>query len=414
MESKKHQSRKSQFKTFFMGGFECADHINRSGKRVNLMKETEHDVRVEEDYRLLDGMGIKVVREGICWSQAETAPYVFDFSYLDSFFEAAKIFGFQIIWDLCHFGYPEGLFPTHPQFVSRFTALCAAFAQYHSEKSPDPLMVVPINEISFLSWHSGDVRGTVPFAIHSGDDMKYHLCMAAIEGIKVLKTVSPNCIVFAVEPLIKIHAADDSITHAELAKMNLNQFRSLDILLGFAHPELGGSTDLVDFLGFNYYYNNQWDHKNERIPWPEKERPLTPLSELLQMAYQRYFKPIVLTETGHFGNGRDLWITEITRQCILAKHAGVDLQGICIYPIIDRPDWDDLSLYSKSGIWDLDENKNRIPDEGYLTACIESMNFIGKCNDGTSQFSKILKNLNGDNFGEVETNSVQIQDLQNL
>jgi len=360
-----------QFNSFFMGGFECADEINRSGERVNLMIETQHDIRVKNDYQLLGGLGIKVVREGICWSRAETAPYVFDFSYLIPFYQAARELKFQIIWDFCHFGYPDGLIPTHPQFTSRFIAYCEAFSLFHSQQSSDPLMAVPINEISFLSWHSGDVRGTIPFAVNSGDDIKYHLCQAAIAGAKKLKEVLQKCIIFAVEPLIKIHPADDAVTPGQIALLNQNQFKSMDILLGRDFPELGGDYNLFDVLGFNYYYNNQWDTKNVTIPWPEGERKLTPLSHLLQMAYERYFKPIILSETGHFGEGRDLWVKQTTIECAKAKANGVDLRGICIYPIIDRPDWDDLSIYSKSGIWDLDENKNRIPDPGYVKAFLE-------------------------------------------
>ncbi len=385
-----------KFNSFFMGGFECADQINRSGERINLVKETEHDIRVFEDYRLLDQIGIKVVREGVCWSQAEVSPYVFDFTYLKPFFLAAKTLNFQIIWDLCHFGYPDGLIPTHPQFTSRFTALCEAFAQFHTEFGDGPLLVVPINEISFLSWHSGDMRGTVPFAIHSGDDIKYHLCRAAIEGIKELKRVSPGCIVFAVEPLIKIHAADDSISQEELAFINLNQFKSMDILMGRFFPELGGSADLIDILGFNYYYNNQWNHHHYIYPWPEVESLLTPVSDLLQMAYQRYFKPMLLSETGHFSEGRDVWIKQITQECINAKIAGVDLRGICIYPVIDRPDWDDLSIYSKSGIWDFDANKNRIADSGYLKSCLASfqmMEAYHKKEKTSNIFSRVLSSL---------------------
>lgn len=359
-----------------MGGFECADHINRSGDRINLMKETQHDLRVAEDYKLLNNIGIKVVREGVCWSRAEIAPYIFDFSYLIPFFHSAKQNNFQIIWDLCHFGYPNELIPTHPKFTSRFIALCKAFAKFHAQQTSDKLMVVPINEISFLSWHSGDVRGTVPFAINSGDDIKMHLCKAAISGIKMLKSISQDCIVFAVEPLIKIHAADISIEVEELENLNLNQFKAMDILMGRELPELGGSLDLIDILGFNYYYNNQWNHKNETLSWREKDLQLTLFSELLQSAYNRYKKPVVLTETGHFGTGRDVWIEEITQECIKAKNLGVDLRGICIYPVIDRPDWDDLQNYSKSGIWDLTENKDRIPDHDYLNSCLKSIDLM--------------------------------------
>lgn len=352
-----------------MGGFECADHINRSGERVDLMQETEHDLRVYEDYRLLLGLGIKVVREGVCWSRAETRPYHFDFSYLIPFYNAANRLGIQIIWDLCHFGYPDALIPTHPQFVSRFTSYCTAFAAFHQEHCEERLFVVPINEISFLSWHSGDVRGTVPFAINSGDDIKYHLCWAAIEGSKVLKELLYDCVIFAVDPLIKIHAADDTISPEALTQMNFNQFRATDILMGMERPELGGRPDLVDFIGLNYYYNNQWDHKNNPLYWPDSNPPQTPLSHLLKTAYQRYEKPIVLTETGHFGVGRDRWILEITKECMEAKKAGVDLRGICIYPVVDRPDWDDLQLYSQSGIWDFDDQKNRVPNQEYYESC---------------------------------------------
>ncbi len=35
-------------------------------------------------------------------------------------------------------------------------------------------------------------------------------------------------------------------------------------------------------------------------------------------------------------------------------------RGICIYPIIERPDWDDLNITRKSGLWDLEVLKNRI------------------------------------------------------
>ena len=356
-----------------MGGYECADHINRSGKRINLLKETEHDKRASEDFRLLASLGIKVAREGICWSDVETAPFVYDFSEVNNRLRAATENGIQVIWDLCHFGYPEGMIPTHPQFPERFMSLCRAFALWHKEATSEPLFVVPINEISFLSWHSGDVRGTVPFAINSGFDIKYHLCKAAIAGIEVLKQTDPTCKVLLVEPLVKIHPANDEISQEELEELNSHQFQAMDIIAGKQCPELGGSTDLYDFLGFNYYYNNQWDHLDQTLHWPAVERPLTPLSELLKTAYHRYSCPIILTETGHFGSGRSQWIEEISIECRKAITEGVDLRGICIYPVIDRPDWDNLDNYHDCGIWDLDEKKNRIANESYVNSVKKCM-----------------------------------------
>ena len=354
------------FNSFFLGGFECADHINRSGERVNLLKETGHDIRVDEDYRNLVAMGIRTVREGICWSIVEPQPYVYDFSTIAPMLDAAARYGIQQVWDLCHFGYPDGIYPTHPHFCDRFVGLCEAFALFHKRRTTDRLYVVPINEISFLSWHSGDVRGTVPFATNSGFDMKYHLCKAAIRGIRKLKEVNPSCIVVLVEPLVWMHAADVTDT-ATVATLNEPQFQAMDILLGRMCPELGGSQALADLLGFNYYWNCQWREGGGPLDWPETlagER--IALGRLLELAGNRYRKPMFLSETGHFGSGREEWILEITEEVASLMGKGIDFYGICIYPVTDRPDWDALDRYSQCGIWDLDAHKNRIPHLSYM------------------------------------------------
>ena len=358
------------FTTFFMGGYECADHINRSGERINLLKETQHDIRFSDDYEALAAIGIKTVREGICWSVVEKSPEVFDFSEVHNRMLAAEKFGIQQIWDLIHFGYPDGIYPTHPHFCSRFEKLCEAFTLFYKEHSKQPLFVVPINEISFLSWHSGDVRGTVPFAVNSGWDIKYHLCKAAILGIKKIKNIDPESGIILVEPLVRIHSSGPETLNQTLDS-NENQYQAMDIIAGRICPELGGSEAFLEILGFNYYWNCQWEVNGPPIDWPDTEQKRIPFSALLQEAYQRYQKPIFVSETGHFGSGRVEWLNEIAAECLLAKKKGVDLRGICIYPVTDRPDWDDLTKYSECGIWDLDENSNRIPHQEYINALVK-------------------------------------------
>ena len=348
-----------------MGGYECADHINRDGIRVNLLRETQHDLRVEDDYRMLSAIGIRTVREGICWSAVDNDDGTFDFSEVRYRMDAAEKYGIQQIWDLCHFGYPDGIFPTHPLFTKRFGALCAAFAEFHKAFSRQPLFVVPINEISFLSWHSGDVRGTVPFAVNSGWDIKYHLCKAAITGIKILKEADPSCTVILVEPLIRVHQAFEC--DAEVVRdLNEHQFQAMDIIAGRICPELGGDESLLEILGFNYYWNSEWEHRVGPLEWPETIYKRTRISKLLKVAADRYQKPIFLSETGHFGTGRIEWLNEVVHECQSALENGVDLLGICIYPVTDRPDWDDLTSFSNCGIWDLDAQSNRIPHLDYI------------------------------------------------
>src|SRR5688500_5700305 len=161
------------FKTFFIGGYECADIVNNRGNRVHLLSQTHHDTRIEEDYRLLSEAGIHTVREGICWTTVEKKPHEYDFTEVKQRIEAAQRWGIQQLWDICHFGYPDGLMPGHPQFADRLAAACKAFTLLFRAHTDDPLVITPVNEISFMSWLGGEARGTVPFAINSGFDKKY-------------------------------------------------------------------------------------------------------------------------------------------------------------------------------------------------------------------------------------------------
>jgi beta-glucosidase/6-phospho-beta-glucosidase/beta-galactosidase len=362
-----------------MGGYECADHINRNGERVNLLAETQHDARARSDYALLQYTGIRTVREGICWSRVEKEPYVYDFREVGNRIRAAQETGIQQLWDLCHFGYPDDLVPTHPKFAHRFAALCEMFAAYYKSLTDETLIVTPINEISFLSWHSGEVRGTVPFAINSGFDIKYHLCKAAIEGIHALRSIDPSCRILLTEPLTHLHGLPGVHDPEEVRVINDHQFQAMDIIGGLMCPELGGKREYLDILGFNYYHNNQWIHGGEPLPWwPEPDIRRIPLHVLLQKVSERYQRPIVLAETGFFGEGREKWMEEVTRECITAMRSGVDLHGICIYPLIDRPDWDDLSAYCHCGIWDMDEAKDRQVCNGYLQTVLRCKRLVDR------------------------------------
>ena len=38
-------------------------------------------------------------------------------------------------------------------------------------------------------------------------------------------------------------------------------------------------------------------------------------------------------------------------QCAIALERGIDLRGVCIYPVIDRSDWDELQAYIPCGFY---------------------------------------------------------------
>lgn len=346
-----------------MGGFECSDQLNAFGNRVDLLDATGHLELVDQDYGNLGLLNIKTVREGIRWSVVETSPFVYNWSDLLKMVEAGRRHGIQQVWDLCHFGFPDDLTPLHPMFARRFAALCRAFVKAYREVRPlGELIVTPINEVGFLSWLGGDVRGTSPYCVGQGWDVKYALMRAYIEGARALKEEDPMVRILTTEPLVSIAAADDATCSeiATAAERHEHQFQATDILCGRMCPELGGSADLPDIIGVNYYYNNQWlDSTGQMLEW-NGDTPHVgwrPLHKLLEAVHHRYSRPLVISETSHSLDDRPLWMEKIADECVQALRRGVPLWGICWYPIIERPDWDHLHVWHRSGMWDRDSTR---------------------------------------------------------
>ena len=78
-----------------------------------------------------------------------------------------------------------------------------------------------------------------------------------------------------------------------------------------------------------------------------------PLHRLLQEVFERYRRPLYLTETSHVGDGRAAWLRELSDEVHVAIDGGVPILGVCLYPIIDRYAWDDPTHWHNSGLWDL-------------------------------------------------------------
>lgn len=342
-----------------MAGFECADQQNAFGERVDLIKLTAHDRSINEDYQNLIEIDIKTVREGIRWSFVEKTPYVYDWTQVEEIIINAKKNGIQVIWDICHFGFPDDLTPLHPMFARRFSHLCKAFVLKYRTLVPDgELIITPINEVSFLSWLGGDARGTSPYCVNQGWEVKYMLMKAYIEGIELMKEVDPTVKIMTTEPLISIIPQDssDSILVLEATEKHREQFQVLDILTGKMCPELRGKPEYLDVIGVNFYYNNQWTFPDHQfIPWNDSPPNLywRSLHSLIEEIFIIYGRPIVLSETSHPGEDQPIWIQMISDECIAILKSGLPLFGCCIYPIIDRPDWDFPEIWHHSGIWDI-------------------------------------------------------------
>jgi hypothetical protein len=373
------------FNSFWMAGYECSDKLNAFGNRVDLLTTTGHLQQLDHDYQLLQPYNISTVREGIRWSQVEKRPYQYDWSTVRFMIETGKKNDIQQLWDLCHFGFPDDLTPLHPLFAKRFVALCRSFLNFYRSVLPDErLIVTPINEVSFLAWLGGDAKGTSPYCRESGWDVKYALMRAFIEGVAAMKEIDPTIKIMTTEPLINMVPAPGATVEELLGGEQYHewQFQSVDMLIGKVSPELGGCLGYLDIAGFNYYYNNQWiAGVNEFLPWANENNDprFIPLSQLLITAYKRFECPIALTETSHSGEDRPLWIEMIANECAAVLQQDIPFQGICLYPIIDRPDWDHFTTpWHRAGLWDAEISEDNPPSRDlympYANALIAAQN----------------------------------------
>src|SRR5262249_13029109 len=124
--------------SFFGGGFECSTHKRRSGKRLDLIAATKHDQFALQDYQRLREQGLRAAREGVRWHLVEVKPGRYDFSSVLPIVRAAYATETQVIWDLCHFGWPDYLDVFKPEFVESLASFGAAFANWLANELEGP------------------------------------------------------------------------------------------------------------------------------------------------------------------------------------------------------------------------------------------------------------------------------------
>ncbi len=340
----------SVFKSFFQAGFECSTHRRHDSRRLDLTASTYHDIHALADYQILADLDIRTVRDGLRWHLIEPTPGRYDWSSFLPLLRAAQASGTQVIWDLCHYGWPDDLEIWSPAFVERFAAFAQAAAQLiHDESDAIPLYV-PVNEISFFAWAGADKGYINPFATGRGVELKLQLARAAIAGIEAVWSIDRRARIVQTEPVINIvPASADPAEIGAVRDYTLAQYQSWDLLCGRLRPDLGGRPEYLDIVGVNYYWNNQWVHHGEPIaPGHPHYRPF---ATMLGDVYERYGRPLIVAETSIEGQPRHTWLRSIGAEVRAAQAAGIPVEGICWYPVVSHLGWDN-DRYCANGLLD--------------------------------------------------------------
>lgn len=347
------------FHSFWMGGYEGADHCNSTGQQVDIHRANGHELQRDADYALLAPLGIRTIRESIGWRSFEALGRLEGTRRLVSCAQSARRAGVQVIWTLHHYGTPEGVSLFDADLSERFADFCLRVAQVLRAVQEAPLVFQPINEISFLSWAataSTLIHPYRPSSPQRGYELKCNLVRAALRGCDALWSWCPDARIVHTDPLVHVvPAAPREDWTARAKALCESQYEAWDMLCGRLEPGLGGSPRYLDVLGLNYYHSNQWSYPDEaRLHWHLGDPRRSDPAALFAAVAARYDRSFIVAETGHVGHGRARWLDELAAAAVRAQAAGVPLEGICLYPLLDRPDWEQPRTWHRSGLWDVD------------------------------------------------------------
>ena len=368
------KSKKPLFNSFWMAGFEAYDHINRHGQALTLNTLTQHGAQAAADYARLAPLQIHTVRESVGWRLSECDGR-FDFSHLAPRARAAAANGVQVIWTLMHYGWPQELNILSEDFVRHFSRYAGAAARYLSRYSGEDPMYAPIHEISYLSWALCEGPMTPPGGAlrGRGTEVKCQLVRAAIAACDAIRAVDPRARFLHADPLVHIVAPVDrpDLNEAAAAQRE-QQFEVWDMLCGRTQSGLGGAPRYLDIIGLDYFPGNQWELATGRaLPWHTRDPRRAALADLLAAVHRRYDRPLLIAETGHTGVERGRWVRDVATEVRAARERGVAVEGVCLYSVLDRPDWNNTSQWLGSGLWSVEPGANgtarRVLNHGYAS-----------------------------------------------
>jgi hypothetical protein len=190
--------------------------------------------------------------------------------------------------------------------------------------------------------------------------------------VKAIREVDPGARMVHIDPLVQVVAPRDRPDQVEAAReeTSVNTFLAWDIICGREYPEFGGSPEVLDIVGANNYSFGQMEYRasGPHAALPPGDDRITPLCDMLETVWQRYRRPMIIGETSGLGDGRADWLRDVMGESLAAVRRGMDLQGICLFPAVDMPDWH-TGEWLHNGICDLVEEHGdlrRVPNEEYI------------------------------------------------
>jgi beta-glucosidase/6-phospho-beta-glucosidase/beta-galactosidase len=301
---------------------------------VDVLKTTEHDIRYREDFELARSIGITTLRLPAPWHRIEKVKGIYDWTWMDEYMQTAKDLGIQPILDpFHHCSYNEEHIKwgfLDDDFVRKYIDFfCTLVDRY-----PWVNDYTIINEPTATAHFSCSVGIWPPYAIGQYE-----------EATRRLKQV-----IKALGSYLEIKGKRHWYVDAINPETSPHRFDFVQWLVNNGVK--------IDILGLDYYPHCD-----------EMDNPIG-FYTIAKEYYDRFKIPLSLTETNVRGyiSDRQTWFVRMYKDYLRLKQDGIPIIGFCWYPLIDSKDWASLLQECNNhldpvGIFYLDENNNRIPNE---------------------------------------------------
>ena len=350
----------------FATGIECSYPTIQHGRiRRDQLAECAHYDHWKEDLRLVQELGLKVLRYGLPYYKIHRGPGKYDWRFADEVMKEMQRLGITPILDLLHFGVPGWLGDfQNPELPLHF----ADYAGEVAARYPWVRYYTPVNEI-YVTAKMSAKDGVWNEQLKS--DKAFVTAMKHIVAASILATHSiaqrrPDAIIVQSETAEYTHEAKAEQSEA-VKLMNKQRLISLDLL--YAHPpdadvllymmDNGLTREEYDWFmkgeppGYQIMGNDYYG-RNEKILKPDgttdTAEDVMGWYNLTKEYYERYKKPVMHTETNTFdAKAAPTWLWKQWVNVLKMRSDGVPVLGFTWYSLTDQIDWDS-GLAKKRGI----------------------------------------------------------------
>jgi beta-glucosidase len=365
----------------FATGIENSSPTIHGGKtRIDEFAKCGHYDRWQEDFALVDEIGVSFLRYGLPLYKVHLGPDKFDWEFSDLAFNQLRRQNVAPIADLCHFGVPDWIENfQNPDFPEQFAKYAGEFAKRY----PWIQLYTPVNEMFITATFSAQYGWWNEQLASDGSFVTAlkHIVKGNVLAMLAILEVRPDAIFIQSESTEYFHAENPAaIKPAEI--LNSKRFLSLDLNYGRRiesemyeylldngmtrdeyHFFLGQRLKHHCILGNDYYVTNE--HRVCADGTTRAAGEIFGYDEITWQYYDRYKLPVMHTETnireGSEGTEAINWLWKESANVLRVRNDGIPVVGFTWYSLTDQVDWclalrSDEGKVDPVGLYDLDRN----------------------------------------------------------